>query len=163
METTTYWRKCSVCKRELKFSQIYFVCSVSSCNLKRAPNQFCSVTCWDTHNAVLLHRNAGADEQRAPSHSEAAQEGAAPEGKRRIIVASKSAASESGEESHEGSEDILVVVSKLKAYIKSRADMNVSADVMPLLSEFLRRTCDEAIQSARQAERKTVMARDFRP
>ena len=59
------------------------------------------------------------------------------------------------------SNEILVVASKLKAYIKVKGEMNTSGDVMPKLSEMLRSICDDAIQAARQANRKTVMARDF--
>lgn len=58
-------------------------------------------------------------------------------------------------------DDVLVVVSKLKAYIKARSDMNTSADVIDRLSDQLRRLCDQAILRARQDGRKTVMARDF--
>jgi hypothetical protein len=66
-----------------------------------------------------------------------------------------------GLSSHEIPHEVLVVVSKLKAYIKARGDMNCSADVMDTLSDKLRRLCDDAILHARQDGRKTVMARDF--
>jgi histone H3/H4 len=54
-----------------------------------------------------------------------------------------------------------VVVSRLKAYVKARADMNTSDGVIELLSERLRTLCDEAIRRARKEGRKTVMERDF--
>lgn len=57
--------------------------------------------------------------------------------------------------------EILIVVSKVKAYIKERSDMNMSADVLEVLSDFLRAHCDEGIVHARADGRKTVMARDF--
>lgn len=57
--------------------------------------------------------------------------------------------------------EILVVVSKLKAYVKSAADMNTSGNVAPRLSDIIRGLCDEAIQRARADGRKTVMDRDF--
>ena len=57
--------------------------------------------------------------------------------------------------------DVLVVVSKLKAYIKAKSGMNTSGDVAENLSDKLRRLCDDAIIRARQDGRKTVMARDF--
>lgn len=57
--------------------------------------------------------------------------------------------------------EILVVVSKLKAYIKARSDMNTSDTCMEVLSDRVRALCDEAIEMARKAGRKTVMDRDF--
>ena len=154
-----YWRKCSVCKSEIGFDKIYYVCSVSSCNLKRSPNQFCSVTCWDSHNAVMNHMSAGADEERSPKSLDL-------EVPRRRIVVSKPSDSVASPAIQSSSNkdvplDILVVVSKLKAYINARSDMNTSADVMPILSDYLRRQCDAAIENARRDGRKTVMARDF--
>lgn len=58
-------------------------------------------------------------------------------------------------------EDVLVVVSKLKNYIRSKADMNTSGNVAATLSNIIRRLCDEAVEKARQDGRKTVMDRDF--
>ena len=57
--------------------------------------------------------------------------------------------------------DVLVVVSKLKRYIRHVSGMNTSDDVVAVLSDRLRVLCDDAIVRAREAERKTVMARDF--
>lgn len=57
--------------------------------------------------------------------------------------------------------EILVVASKLKAYIRARSEMNTSDGVMDVLSDRLRALCDEAIEMARKAGRKTVMDRDF--
>jgi len=61
----------------------------------------------------------------------------------------------------QGKEEILVVVSKLKAYVRSQSGMNTSGNVAPALSDMIRRLCDEAIEKARAAGRKTVMDRDF--
>jgi hypothetical protein len=58
-------------------------------------------------------------------------------------------------------EDVLVVVSKLKNYIRSKADMNTSGNVAATLSNIIRRLCDEAVEKAKQEGRKTVMDRDF--
>ena len=60
-----------------------------------------------------------------------------------------------------GDGDILVVVSKLKAYIRSKAGMNTSGNVAPALSDIVRGLCDRAIDKAREDGRKTVMDRDF--
>jgi histone H3/H4 len=57
--------------------------------------------------------------------------------------------------------EVLIVVSKLKDYIKQSADMNTSADVIDVLSEKVRALCDQASIRARQEGRKTLMARDF--
>ena len=57
--------------------------------------------------------------------------------------------------------EVLVVVSKLKTYIKSRSGMNTSDGVIPVLSDEIRRLCDRAIDNATRDGRKTVMDRDF--
>lgn len=58
-------------------------------------------------------------------------------------------------------QDVLVVVSKLKNYIRSSAGMNTAGNVAPRLSEIIRGLCDQAVQNARNDGRKTVMDRDF--
>jgi len=57
--------------------------------------------------------------------------------------------------------ETLVVISKLKAYIKSAADMNTAGNVAPRLSDLVRQMCDQAIERARSDGRKTIMDRDF--
>jgi histone H3/H4 len=57
--------------------------------------------------------------------------------------------------------EVLVVVSKLKAYIREKSGMNTSGNVAPALSDTIRRLCDEAIERAKKAGRKTIMDRDF--
>ena len=57
--------------------------------------------------------------------------------------------------------DTLVVVSKVKAYIKARAQMNTSASATDALTEIVQKACDQAIENARSDGRKTVMDRDF--
>ena len=57
--------------------------------------------------------------------------------------------------------DILVVASRLKAYIQARSGMNTSDAVLRVLSDRLRTLCDRAIRSAHDAQRKTVLDRDF--
>ncbi len=58
-------------------------------------------------------------------------------------------------------DDILVVVSKLKAYVKSSAGMNTSGNVAPKISAIIRTLVDRAVENARSDGRKTVMDRDF--
>ena len=56
--------------------------------------------------------------------------------------------------------EVLVVASKIKAYIKAEGDMKTSASVLDALSDRLRTMCREAIESARSDGRKTVLDRD---
>ncbi len=59
-------------------------------------------------------------------------------------------------------DEVLVVVSRIRQYVKDRADMNTSQEVYDLLSDQLRRALDDMMEAARLDGRKTVMARDFR-
>lgn len=58
--------------------------------------------------------------------------------------------------------DVLIVVSKLKNYIRAQSGMSTSASVANVLSDYIRRTCNDAIENAKADGRKTVMDRDFR-
>ena len=60
-----------------------------------------------------------------------------------------------------GEEEILVVVSKLKQYIRSVSGMNTAGNVAPALSDTIRKLCDQAIEKAKTDGRKTLMDRDF--
>ena len=62
---------------------------------------------------------------------------------------------------NDDSNEVLIVVSKLKNYIKDRSGMNTSASVAPVLSGLIRELCDRAIESARSDGRKTVKDRDY--
>lgn len=57
--------------------------------------------------------------------------------------------------------EVLIVVSKMKKYIKDRSGFNCSDAVADVLSEHVRAICDEAIRSAGRDERKTVLDRDI--
>ncbi len=56
--------------------------------------------------------------------------------------------------------DVLIVMSKMKKYIKDRSGFNCSDAVAEHLSDHVRAICDEAIRSAGRDERKTVLDRD---
>jgi hypothetical protein len=56
--------------------------------------------------------------------------------------------------------DMLIVVSKLKKYIKDRSGMNCSDAVADVLSDHIRNLCDDSIRAAGRDERKTVLDRD---
>lgn len=58
--------------------------------------------------------------------------------------------------------ETLVVVSKVKALIKSKGEMNTAANVIAVLSKIVEDECLKAIEHARKEGRKTVMDRDFR-
>ncbi len=60
-----------------------------------------------------------------------------------------------------GSKETLVVVSKLKRYIKEQSGLNTSSNLMDALSDQIRDLCNSAIQNAKNDGRKTVMARDL--
>lgn len=62
-----------------------------------------------------------------------------------------------------GEKEVLVVASKLKTYIREASGMNTSANVMPAISDIIRKACDQAIERARADGRKTVKDRDFAP
>jgi histone H3/H4 len=170
------FRRCSICRREIEFEAKYWVCSVSTCNRSRTALYFCSVACWDAHLGETRHREAWAEERRAPTREAWAREMAAglddtvdvavspAPAPRRVVVAppAASAAPPTGTRDAELPRDVLVVVSKLKAYVRARSGMNTSDSVIDVLSEHLRRVCDEAIRNAAADGRKTLMDRDFR-
>lgn len=58
-------------------------------------------------------------------------------------------------------QEVLVVVSKVKNYIRDQSEMNTAGSVAPKISDIIRKLCDEAIASARKDGRKTVMEKDF--
>lgn len=62
-----------------------------------------------------------------------------------------------------GEMDTLVVVSKLKNYIRAASGMNTAGNVAPALSDIIRRLCDGAVEKAKEDGRKTIMDRDFPP
>src|SRR6185295_3358700 len=57
-------------------------------------------------------------------------------------------------------DDVLIVVSKLKKYVRDRSGMNTSDAVAVLLADHVRSICDDAIRNAGRDGRKTVLERD---
>ena len=57
--------------------------------------------------------------------------------------------------------ELLIVVSKLKKYIRSAHGMSTAGNVASALSEVVRNLCDQAIEKAKSDGRKTLMDRDF--
>ena len=168
-----YWRRCSSCKKEIGFKEKYYVCSVSTCNQQRTGLVFCSVSCWDAHLPFARHRSASAVEKRSPGVAEWERQKS-----EEIHVNVKPSSPSSPLPAHMPREskplptinlqevtqphDILVVVSKLKKYVRERSGMNTSDSVMKVLSDHLRTLCDEGIRNSAKAGRKTLMDRDFK-
>ena len=223
-----FWLKCTECKSEIAYGAKYYQCSVSTCNRSKLRLVFCSIVCWDSHLADARHRDAWAEEARAPTREawqrEVAARDAAPDPPRpapapaasapprpvppasssaapprpappasssaapprpaapasaapapapapsagsapaRRVVGDTSQASAAAVEGLQLAEvvdrDILIVVSKMKKYIKDRSGMNCSDAVADMLSDHVRMLCDEAIRAAARDERKTVLDRD---
>ena len=146
-QTPTYWRKCTTCKTLIAFGQKYWICSVSTCTRQRTGLVFCKVSCFDAHVPVLNHRDAGAIEKKAPTLKEW---GAEQEKETSPSKPQQASANE-----------ILVVVSKVKAYIREKSDMSTSDRMMEVLSDRVRSWSDQGIRRAEQSGRKPVMDRDF--
>jgi hypothetical protein len=184
------WMLCSACRKPIRFGAVHWVCSVSTCNRDRTRLVFCSVSCWDSHVATLRHRDAWAVEARAPGRGEAEREArnepaprqaapapapaprpqqAAPAPRPLPAAAPSAPAPRPSVTAHAGGpalsnqydhDDILVVVSKVKKYIRDRGGMNTSEAVAEALGAHVRRVCDDAIRNAVRDGRKTVLDRD---
>jgi hypothetical protein len=152
-DDATTWKRCNTCKKPIAFATDYFTCNVSTCNRKGTDFAFCSVSCWDAHVPVLRHRDAWAEEQRAPTAAEWAARSAPRPSAPRAAAESRPRRSRRGAVGARGGaaipHDVLVVVSKLKAYIRARSGMNTSDGVTDVLSDRLRTLCDQAIEQAR--------------
>ena len=158
------WKRCSSCKEPIALEAVYWVCSVSTCNRNRTALQFCSVSCWDAHLPIARHREAWAEEKRAPATREPTP--AAPTRKpapakerppRRTIAQPPPEAAAKPTAPPE----VLIVGSRLKDFIKAESGFNTSDRVLDPLSDIVRRVCLRAIENARNDERKTVLERDI--
>ena len=172
MSEPEFFRQCTTCKKPIGFGADYLQCSVSTCNRNKLAQFFCTLPCWDAHLPEARHRDAWAEPMKAPTREafrkeqqeeadrekrSVAREGSMSEeaDKRRRIIGSAAA-------SEELPQDVLVVVSKMKAYVKARSGMNTSDGVTDVLSDKIRKLCDAAIEVALADGRKTVMDRDFK-
>ena len=152
MDTPSFWRKCTTCKKPIQFNQTYWICSVSTCNRVRTDLVFCDLKCFDAHVPVLNHRDAGAFERKAPRTAEIQKASPAVEASTPQPRATKTSPDE---------QEILVVVSKMKAYIKSKSGMNTSDAVADAITRFIKKWANEAIENAKKSGRQTVMDRDI--
>jgi hypothetical protein len=163
------WRRCSTCKQPIELGASYWVCNVSTCNRKRTGLVFCTLTCWEVHLPESNHRETWAVEKSAPRVPEAESSSpkalggvkaprlssATGKGQRRIVSASAASSTS------EAPQEILIVASRLKDYIRAKSGFNTSDGVLAPLSDAVRRLCDEAIANATRLERKTVLERDI--
>lgn len=172
------WRRCSSCKAALGFGAEYWACNVSTCNRGRTALAFCSVSCWDAHLAVVPHRESWAVERRAPSREQWEREQAAADGHAQRHQAPAGAKPDPSERAPGAAprrilppptparpdpvaRDVLIVTSKLKAYVRARSGMNTSDRCVDPLSDAVRELADRAIEKARAEGRRTVLDRDF--
>lgn len=177
------WKHCNICKSPIAFQAEYFVCSVSTCNRKRTGLNFCSLSCFEAHLPTARHRDAWAERQQAPSASEwratlAAEAAAdAPAARATGPLQSPAAKPEPQKAEPQKAEaqagaapkgegptddhEILVVVSKLKKYVRDWSGMSTSDAAMNVLSDHLREMCREATRNAGADGRRTVLDRDF--
>jgi hypothetical protein len=176
------WLHCSACRKEILLGGVHWICSVSTCNRSRTRLVFCSVACWDSHVATLRHRDAWAvescaptaaeharhereeaDEARASSSPSTAAPPPAPRPAPAGHPASGSVTAHAGGpalSNHYTRDDILIVVSKVKKYIRDRSGLNTSDGIAEALGDHVRHICDEAIRAAARDGRKTVLDRD---
>lgn len=155
-DTANAYKRCSTCKTPIEYGAEHYVCSVSTCNRPKLGLFFCSLPCWEAHVPEARHRDAWAQQQRAPSraeHASALADQQSPPVRARVVAPTPARAT--------AGDDVLVVVSKLKKYIRTRSEMNTSDSVVAQLSGHLRQLCNEAIRNAARDGRKTVLDRDF--
>ena len=158
MPEATPWRRCSACKKPIALGAVYWTCNVSTCNQKRTALCFCNLSCWEVHLPGANHREAWAVEKRAPKTPEAGAEPvvAAGGGVRRLVRSTAPPPPATAP----ALEEVLIVASRLKDYVRARSGYNTSDRVLEPLSEIVRRIVDQAIENARRDGRMTVLDRD---
>ena len=162
-ESPNAWSKCSICKKPINFKSKYFLCSVSTCKNPRTGPKFCSATCWDVHLGDARHREAWAEETIAPKEEPfsniqqptATVEESSKTPVRRFIETPKQTLKIDTKNL-----ETLVVVSKVKQLIKDHSEFNTSQCCIDALTEKVAEIALNAIESAKKANRKTVMGRD---
>src|SRR5262245_33131712 len=161
MGPETQWRRCSACKQPIAFSSTYWICGVSTCNRERTGLVFCSARCWEVHLPSANHRDAWCVEKTAPAAG-TAQDGAEKASERRPkVTASPGPAVGACAAKKAVPEEVLIVASRLKEYIRACSGFSTSDRVLEPLSRIVRRLCDEAIRSASREGRTTVLERDI--
>jgi hypothetical protein len=152
VDKKNFWRLCSSCKKPIGAKEKYYFCGISTCR----KSIYCSVPCFDDHTPIFRHKDAWAEERIAPM---AYEENSSEHGK--IITARLVPSVSPTQVEVESLQDVLVVASKLKDYIKTKSGMSTSASVFKRLSDMIRLQCDKAMERAKSDSRKTVLDRDF--
>lgn len=160
------FRKCSTCKKDILIGDAYQICSVSTCKAKATNYAFCSVVCWDAHLPIERHRSesAYALERRASKADAEAYKNRDQKGsdeRKRIVVTTEKKPHTPTELTSTVEDEILVVVSKVRKYISDISGMNTSAGVYEVLTEKIKKICQQGIEEARKQGRKTVLDRDI--
>lgn len=153
----TAWKNCSSCKREIPYGANYYQCSVSTCKNPRTGMSFCSVECWDAHLGYANHREAWAEEAKAPLSATDRPP------TRKIIenTPSPATSTSTGGNSTNIETDTLVVVSKVKKLVQDQSGMNTSQCFIDALTKKVIKECLTGITKARADGRKTVMGKDI--
>ena len=162
------WKRCSSCKKDIAFEATYYLCNVSTCRKKRTGFVFCSVDCWEAHLPMMRHREAWAEEEKAPTEAQwkAEEAGEGDKPKRRVVAGPKDkpkrrVVGAKPTPVPDGPREVLIVASRLKHFIRETWGMNTSDGVLEPLSEEVRRLCMKAVEKAKEDGRKTVLERDF--
>ena len=155
MSADSTWRRCSACKKPIPLGGAYWICNVSTCNRKRTGLAFCSVSCWEVHLPSANHRESWALERTAPTTREETAGDASGPTRRRVATPPSTRSASTGPP-----QEVLIVASRLKDYVRERAGFNTSEGVLEPLSILVRRVCDQAIENARREGRRTVLDRD---
>lgn len=160
------WKACSICKTPLPYEARYYICSVSTCQRKRTGFLFCSPQCFDAHLPMMRHRDAWAEQATAPTRAQALAaaeaEAAESEAQRNAAAKSRAVATSVGARAPAIDDgEVLVVVSKLKKFIRDQSGMNTSDNITSVLSRHLRELSVQALRVAAADGRKTVFDRDF--
>jgi len=158
------WRRCNACKKPIALGALYWVCSVSTCNRKRTGMVFCTVSCWEVHLPVANHREAWAVEKTAPRSAEPEAAAVSPGAKREERAARRvlPGTTPAGPRDRGSSpNEVLIVASRLKDYVKARSGYNTSDRVLEPLSEIVREVVDRALENAEREGRRTLLDRDI--
>jgi histone H3/H4 len=123
-----------------------------------------------------LREEAEAEAEAAPKTVVSVPRAATPQLARPQVAAPQVAAAGAGDDrptrrvatlageaqdSSEDEDEVLVVISKLKKFIRTRSGMNTSDGVAAVLSAHLRDLSVQALRHAAADGRKTVLERDF--
>jgi len=125
------WKSCSRCKKPIPYQSRYYICSVSSCNVRNTNYVFCSMPCFDQHLPIERHKSAGAIDQKSPPTP-----GDNSSQTRRIIpTAAKTQLSKPSNKQLAQGGEALIIASRFKDFINQQSEFNTSAAVIDRLSD----------------------------